>query len=159
MFPTVVKKLYKLTGLQPEKDLMKRFLPYASYLNVDEVNDIDKAWSNVAKNLKMDVQELREKVLPLAAMYSVGEHSRSLLVALTDGGLPSNVGGGYNLRVILRRALGFIDKYGWNIDIPDLCKEHAKYLKPLFPELMKNMGEVGKILDVEKKKLEEKNKQ
>ena len=68
--------------------------------------------------------------------------------------MPSNVGGGYNLRVILRRALSFIDKYKWNIYLPDVCRWHAEYLKPLFPELGENLDEVEKILEVEKSKYE-----
>jgi len=153
-FPTVVKKLYAATSVKVDDYLMKRFLPYSSYLNVDEVDDIDKVWSEVANKIGVDVKELREKILELAALYSVAEHSRALLVALSDGALPSNVGGGYNLRVILRRALSFIDKYKWNIYLPDVCRWHAEYLKPLFPELSENLDEVEKILEVEKSKYE-----
>ncbi|MBI2101045.1 alanine--tRNA ligase [Candidatus Woesearchaeota archaeon] len=153
-FPTVVKKLYEITRVKVDEKLMQKFLPYSSYLNVDEVEDIDKVWHDVAKKTGYDVNELREKILELAALYSVAEHSRALLVALSDGGLPSNVGGGYNLRAILRRALSFIDKHQWKIDLPDVCKWHAEYLKPLFPELSENLDEVTKILEVEKSKYE-----
>ncbi|MBI2652463.1 alanine--tRNA ligase [Candidatus Woesearchaeota archaeon] len=153
-FPTVVKKLYAIAGVKVDEDLMKKFLPYSSYLNVDEVDDIDKVWNDVAEKVEVDVKELREKILELAALYSIAEHSRALLVALSDGALPSNVGGGYNLRVILRRALSFIDKYKWDIYLPDVCRWHADYLKPLFPELSENLDEVEKILDVEKSKYE-----
>jgi alanyl-tRNA synthetase len=155
VFPTVCKKLYSATGIKVDDSLMKRFLPYSSYLNIDEVEDIDKTWVSVADKVGEDVKTLKEKILPLAALYSIGEHSRSLLVALSDGALPSNVGGGYNLRAILRRALSFIDKYSWNIDLADVCKWHAEYLKPLFPELMKHLDEVNEILSVEKDKYEQ----
>ncbi len=153
-FPTVIKKLYSLTGIEVDPYLMQKFLPYASYLNVDEVENIDDVWKDVANKIGYDVNELRKKILELAAMYSVAEHSRALLVALSDGALPSNVGGGYNLRVILRRALSFIDKYKWDIYLPDLCRWHAAYLEPLFPELMGNLDEVEKILEVERQKYE-----
>ncbi|MEK6984408.1 MAG: alanine--tRNA ligase [Nanoarchaeota archaeon] len=153
-FPTVCKNLYSITGIKLDEDLMKRFLPYSSYLNVDEVEDIDKVWDDVARKVGVGVKELREKILELAAIYSIAEHSRALLVALSDGALPSNVGGGYNLRVILRRALSFIDKYKWNVCLPDVCRWHAEYLKPLFPELSENLDEVEKILEVEKSKYE-----
>lgn len=153
-FPSVVKKLYSATGIKVDDYLMQRFLPFSSYLNVDEVEDIDNVWSFVAEKIGVDVKALREKILELAALYSVAEHSRALLVALSDGALPSNVGGGYNLRVILRRALSFIDKYKWNIYLPDVCRWHADYLKPLFPELSENLDEVEKILEVEKSKYE-----
>ncbi len=152
VFPTVCEKLKNATGIKVDKKLMKKFLPYASYLNVDEVEDIDKAWQDVAEKVNLSVEELRKKILPLAALYSIGEHARTLLVALSDGALPSNTGGGYNLRVILRRALSFIDKYGWKLSLFDVCKWHADYLKPIFPELSDNLNEVKEILHVEKEK-------
>ncbi|MBI2660052.1 alanine--tRNA ligase [Candidatus Woesearchaeota archaeon] len=153
-FPTVVSKLKSITGVKTNEHMMQKFLPYSSYLNVDEVEDINKVWDDVADKTGYGVNELREHILEHAALYSVAEHSRALLVALSDGALPSNVGGGYNLRVILRRALSFIDKYKWDIYLPDVCRRHADYLKPLFPELSENLDEVEKILEVEKSKYE-----
>jgi len=154
VFPTVCKKLYSATGVKVDNELMKKFLPYASYLNVDEVENIDKAWQNVSKKVGVTTKEIKDFVLPLSGIYSIGDHTRSLLVALNDGALPSNVGGGYNLRVILRRALGFIDKYGWDIDLIKVAEWHAEYLKKLFPELNENLNEVSEILKVEKIKYE-----
>jgi alanyl-tRNA synthetase len=151
-FPTVTEKLYKITGIKPENELMKKFLPYSSFLNIDEVDDIEKVWKDISKKTGYEEKMLKDYVLRSAALYSVAEHSRALLFALNDGALPSNVGGGYNLRVILRRALGFIDKNKWDISLPELCEWHAEYLKPIFPELMENLEDVKKILEVEKKK-------
>ena len=152
VFPTVMKKLYSSTNIKIDDGLIKKFLPYSSYLNVDEVENINKVWQFVAKKISTDVEELKNKISKLAALYSIAEHSRSLLVAISDGALPSNVGGGYNLRIILRRSLSFIDKYRWDIDLNDICRLHASYLKPIFPELSKNLEEVEKIIDVEKNK-------
>jgi len=154
IFPSIIKKLREITGVQYDEDFMKKFTPLAPYLNIGEVKDVNAAWKFVADSLKMDVKALKDKILPLAALYAVAEHSRALLFAINDGGLPSNVGGMYNLRVILRRALGFIEKYGWRINLPEICRWHADYLEPLFPELQENLDEVGEILEVEKKKYE-----
>ncbi len=156
-FPTVCKKLFSATGIdttKKEKALIQKFLPYSSYLNVDEVDDINKTWNFVAKKVGISPGELRAKIEPLAGVFSIGEHSRALLFALSDGALPSNVGGGYNLRVLLRRALSFIDKYEWNVDLPAVCEWHAAYLKPLFPEVSEHLDNVQRILDVEKNKYE-----
>ncbi|MBS3133135.1 alanine--tRNA ligase [Candidatus Woesearchaeota archaeon] len=154
-FPTVVKKLNGITGIKVDGKLLQKFLPYSSYLNVDEVEDIDKTWGFVSKKIGTSSSELRKQIIPLSELYSIAEHSRSLLVALTDGILPSNVGGGYNLRVILRRALSFIDAYGWKIDLAKLCELHARYLKPQFPELSENLSEVAEVLEAEKRKYNE----
>ena len=151
-FPTVIKKMIERTKVDYDQDFINKYLPYGSYLNIDETEDVAGTWKFVAEKLEMKMDVLRKKLLPLSAMYSVAEHSRSLLVAISDGALPSNVKGGYNLRVILRRALQFIDEYSWKLDLFEVCEWHAEYLKPIFPELSKNLPHVKKILDVEKKK-------
>lgn len=151
-FPQVMKRLRHATGINTDDDLMLRFLPYASYLNVDEIDDPDEAWAHVANQIDVDISELKEKVMPMAALYSIAEHARSLTVAIADGGLPSNVGGLYNLRVIYRRAEQFIRNYEWNIPFSQVCEWHADELRPIFPELIEYAQNIHKIIDVEKTK-------
>ena len=155
VFPSVVEKLLKRTGVEKDDAFLKKFIPHASLLNLDESSNMDESWSVVAGKVGMSVSELKEKLLPLRALFSVAEHSRSLLVAISDGALPSNVKGGYNLRMLLRRALRFIDQYSWNVSLEEVCEWHASYLKSLFPELSENLDHVKKILRVEKQKYEE----
>ena len=150
-FPTVIKKLKGITGVK-EDGILKKFLPYSSFLNIDEIKESEKVWMDISKSMHVDVIKLKKTVLPLAALYSIAEHSRSILIAISDGALPSNTGGGYNLRVILRRMLSFIEEYGWKIEPAKLCELHAAYLKPQFPELRENLQEVIEILGVEKNK-------
>ncbi len=154
VFPKVLKRIKEKTGLTIDQNLQKNLGPYRGMLNIDESPDIEKAWENIAGLVGKDVNELKKEILPSAAIYSIGEHARTLLVAISDGALPSNVGGGYNLRAILRRSLTFIDKYGWNIELPEVCNWHADEMKEQFPELSENLEDVSNILDVEKKKYE-----
>ena len=157
-FPTVCKKLHEITGIKYDKELVAKFLPYASYLNNDETKDVAKAWVQIAKTINIDTENLKKTILPLAALYSIAEHTRTLLIALTDGVLPSNTGGGYNLRVLLRRALSFTDNYKWDVSLSEIASWHASYLKPLFPELAENVDDVLPILENEKKKYKESRK-
>ena len=154
-FPGVINKLIERTGVLYDHETMKRFVPHAGKLNIDEVDDINKAWEEVAGLVGMPKEELRDKIEPLTGIFSIAEHARSLLFALSDGALPSNVGGGYNLRVLVRRALSFIDKFGWDIRLADVCKWHAEELRPIFPELSENLYEVEQILNVEREKFEQ----
>ncbi len=152
IFPYVLSKLREITKINLDFDLYDKFSKYSAYLNIDEVDDMDAAWERVAKDLKTSVKELREKIMPMTAIYSIADHARSLLFAINDGKLPSNVGGGYNLRVIFRRAISFIDKFNWDINIADVCKWHAEELKELFPEVSEHLDEIREILNVEKDK-------
>jgi alanyl-tRNA synthetase len=151
-FPYVLAKLRDSTKIEINLDLYNEFSRYSAYLNIDEVDDMDAAWRKVASELKIELDELHEKVLPMTAVYSIADHARTLLFAINDGKLPSNVGGGYNLRVILRRALNFIDKFKWDIDLSDVCRWHAEELKEIFPEVSERLDDIKKILTVEKEK-------
>jgi len=151
-FPDVISRLRKITKINTDFELYNKFSRYSAYLNIDEVDDMDAAWEKVATELNIDLDELQKKILPMTAVYSIADHSRTLLFAINDGKLPSNVGGGYNLRVIFRRAFSFIDEFGWDIDLADVCEWHAKELIDLFPEVSEHLNEIREILNVEKLK-------
>ena len=153
-FPYVLNKLREKTKIEMDHELYNKFSLYSSSLNADEVEDIDAEWAKIAEKLKLDVEELKQKVMPMAALYSIAEHSRALLVSINDGMLPSNVGGGYNLRVILRRALSFIDQFSLDIDLADVCRWHAEELKDIFPELSSNLDGIAKLLTAEKERFQ-----
>jgi alanyl-tRNA synthetase len=152
IFPYVLSKLREITKIELDLDLYDRFSQYSAYLNADEVDDMDEAWNRVANELNVEPEELKSKIMPMTGLYSIADHSRSLLFAINDGKLPSNVGGGYNLRAIFRRAISFIDLFNWPIDMADVCKWHAHELKGIFPEVSDHLDEIKEILDVEKDK-------
>ncbi len=158
VFPNVMQKMYKRTNVHPNTEFLKKYVPLGSYLNLDEVEDINVAWKEISKKIGLSVDELKKEIETLSALYSVAEHTRSLLFAISDGALPSNVKGGYNLRVILRRALGFINKYGWDLNLGEIAEWHAEQVKGVFPEVQENLEHVKKILDVEKHKYIENHK-
>lgn len=154
-FPPVMERLFQIAGISQngeEKEMMARFLPYSGLLNLEETDDIEGVWKDIAQKIDVDVKELKSAVMASAGLYSVADHTRGLLFALTDGGLPSNSGGGYNLRLIYRRAMEFINRNEWDIDMAEVCKWHAEYLKPQFPEMLDAIPEVRDILENERKK-------
>jgi len=152
IMPKTLYKLKKKIGVEFNYDIFKKFVPYSSLLNIDEVDDINSAWKFVADKVGISVDKLKLNIEPMTAIYSIAEHTRSLLVAISDGGLPSNTGGGYNLRGIIRRALNFIRKNSWNISLSQIVEWHAEELKELYPELLNNLKEVKEILDYETEK-------
>ncbi len=155
-YPDVCDGLFKKSGYRPT-DVFDEFVPHGSIMDVDAGNakQMDKMWENISKKMNTTERELKESVMPMSALYSIADHSQSLLFALGDGVLPSNVGGGYNLRAILRRSLGFIEEYGWDISLSEVCEWHAKEWKKQYPELVESLDEVNTILEHEKKKYKE----
>jgi alanyl-tRNA synthetase len=46
-------------------------------------------------------------------LYIILDHTRTILITVSDGCLPSNVGGGGNVRNILRRVFSIMKRNGW----------------------------------------------
>jgi alanyl-tRNA synthetase len=154
VMPETLEKMKERTGLEVDRDIWEKFLPHSSELNVDEVDDIDEKWREIAEKIDEDVEDLKKEIKPAAGLYSVAEHTRALIFALADGKIPSNTGGGHNLRMIYRRVKDFIEKYDWDLDLKEVARWNAEELEPMFPELLASIEEIEEILDVEAEKYE-----
>jgi len=151
----VIEKMKSKASIEYDKDFFLKYSKLSGLLNIDEVANIEIARAQVTKQLGVTKAELAQKIEPMQAIYAIVDHARALTFALTDGGIPSNLGGGYNLRVILRRALSFIDKYNFPFDLIWVTEKVAKYFKPLHPELIENIGKINEILNIEEKRYEQ----
>ncbi|HLD77818.1 MAG TPA: alanine--tRNA ligase-related protein, partial [archaeon] len=150
VFPAVVQWLRKQTGVKPDA-LFGRYAKLAGGLDFEERNA--KAMrARIAKELGVEAGALQKSVAPMQAIYAIADHVKTLLFAVTDGGIPSNVGGGYNLRVLLRRAFAFSEEHGFKIDLAKVAELHAKELAPLFPELRAGLPTLADVLAVEQER-------
>ena len=152
VFPKTLTAIKTKLGINLDYEFLKKYTPYASFLNLDEVEDINIAWEKVAKAIGETVEKVKQELEISSAIYSIAEHTRTLLVAINDGALPSNVKGGYNLRTILRRSLNFINKYDWDITLAEIAELHTKELQEIYPEIKNNIEHVKKILNIETQK-------
>jgi len=154
IFGPMLDRLKKESGVRPEPKLFMKYSRLAGVLDIDEIKDPTQAREKIAKEIGVSVKELKEQIEPMQAMYAIADHTRTLLFAVTDGGIPSNVGGGYNLRVLLRRVFSFMKEHGFQFDVVGAAEQHAKFLKPMFPELRDGIEPMAKIIDVERQRYE-----
>src|SRR3989344_398967 len=152
VFGDVAKRLMKESKIDYDKEFFAHYSRFAGSLNVDEVADMRLARIWVANQLKTTVEEIEKNVAAIEALYAVADHTKNLAFAIADGGVPGNTGGGYNLRVVLRRSLAFIDKYKWKFGVMDVVDWHIDYLKKMFPNLKARRDEIEKILKIEEQR-------
>ncbi|MCJ7429513.1 MAG: alanine--tRNA ligase-related protein, partial [Candidatus Nanohaloarchaeota archaeon QJJ-5] len=153
--PEVIERLYETTGVTPDKDIWRKFLPYSGLLNMDEVDDIEATWQHIADEIDVDKKRLKQEIEPAAALYSIADHTRTLLIALSDGMLPSNSGERHTLRVITRRCLDFIEQYDWDLDLTEIVGWHAASMNGVYPELEQHLDDVKTILEHEQQKYDQ----
>ncbi|KAF8070257.1 tRNA synthetases class II (A)-domain-containing protein [Lyophyllum atratum] len=82
----------------------------------------------------------------------IADHVRTLTFALSDGGVPNNVGRGYVLRRILRRGARFArKKLGVTIGsfFSSLMPVVVENMGDVFPEITKKLDEIKELLDEE----------
>ncbi|KAI0267165.1 tRNA synthetases class II (A)-domain-containing protein [Gloeopeniophorella convolvens] len=102
--------------------------PYAGKFGDDDIDGIDTAYRVVA------------------------DHVRTLTFAISDGGVPNNVGRGYVLRRILRRGARYArKKLGVSIGsfFSSLVPTLVEQLGHVYPEITKKTAELKEILDEE----------
>jgi alanyl-tRNA synthetase len=153
VFGPVVKWVRKRTGIK-DSELFDRYSVLAGGLDLEQGRDLKKIRQSIARKLGTDTKTLSETVEPMQALYAIIDHVKTLLFATTDGGIPSNVGGGYNLRVLLRRALSFMKEFGFDLELEKVAELHAKHLHPMFPEITKGIDSFSKILTLERDRYE-----
>lgn len=148
-FGNIIKHLSDSVGIKDNSQFLSKYFGILSskYLNFE--HDIKSLQMILSKELDISFEKLRQTIYPHEAIYTIADHTRSLLFAISDGYLPSNVGGGYNLRVILRRVLSIIDRLKWDIKIEDIMDLQIDYLKSMYPELQEHQNDIRTIIGIE----------
>lgn len=124
-------------GLNVDRATWEAFGPYSSQLDVDENPDLPRTWQRIAELVGTDAESIRRAIEPLRDVFIVLDHTRTALMLIRDGALPSNTGGGANLRNIIRRAFAVMQKQGWWAALPldgflELFEHHKRDLEQLY---------------------------
>jgi len=147
-FGPITNHLFEKIGIDSDSEMLRKyFTAIAKNLEIHEdLIDVRKHAVN-ATGLTQD--QINRIITPLEGMYLIADHLRTLIFAITDGALPSNVGGGYNLRMMLRRINATMDKMKLKLDIDELVDMHIDYLRDTYPELDEKRQDVKTILELE----------
>lgn len=148
-FGPVVGKLVAASGTAENSEILSKYFSAVSTRLENIGGDIQALKSIIAKELHVSRDLLVKMTTPYEAIYTIADHTRTLLFAISDGSIPSNVGGGYNLRVILRRVLSILERWNWKLRIEDIADMHVDYLKRMYPELEEHREDVKTILQIE----------
>ncbi|AWB26228.1 alanine--tRNA ligase [Halococcoides cellulosivorans] len=129
-----------------EERIVHRAAALAGEMDIDEAEDIEAARADIAAEIGVDVERLRDLLEPLEAAYAIADHCRTLAYMFGDGIVPSNVGTGYLARMVLRRTVRLADEIDLAADLDDLVAQQARRLGYSDRETIREMvtSEVGK---------------
>lgn len=147
-FGPITQKLFQKIGLDTDSQILTRYFTEIAR-NLEKFPDLSQVRKAAIKASNLSENHLTKMITPLEGLYMIADHLRTLIFAISDGALPSNVGGGYNLRIILRRIMATIDRLGLKLDLDELIDSHIDYLKNTYPELEQYRSEVKTIIGIE----------
>jgi alanyl-tRNA synthetase len=139
IFPNTYEYVTNKLGISMNNEIWKKLGPLSSRLDIDECEDIEEAWKQISGIIGEPVEVIKKAIEPLRDVFIILDHTRSLLMVISDGALPSNVGGGGNLRNILRRTFAIMKKNNWWEKMPfddylKIFEHHKEDLKGLYGE-------------------------
>jgi alanyl-tRNA synthetase len=147
-FGPITQKLFQKSGIDADSKLLTRYFTEIAK-SLEKYQDLSQVRKAAIKASGVSEENLSRIITPLEGIYMIADHLRTLIFAISDGALPSNVGGGYNLRIILRRIMATMDRLGLNLDLDDLIDAHIDYLKKTYHELEQYRAEVKTIVGIE----------
>ena len=147
-FGPITNHLMGKIGIQSDTEMLRNYFT-AIAKNLEKFDDLNEVRKRAVSSAGLTDDQVSRIITPLEGMYLIADHLRTLIFAITDGALPSNVGGGYNLRMMLRRINGTMDRMNLKLDIDELVDMHIYYLKDTYPELDEKRADVKTILALE----------
>jgi len=153
-FGPITKNLIKKVGIDIDSDLLSKYFVEIAK-NQGRFSNLLEVKEHAIKNAGLSHQQVTKIINPLEGIYLIADHLRTLIFAISDGALPSNVGGGYNLRIVLRRIIGTMQRLGLDLDLNEMIDWHIDYLKKTYLELKEKRDDVKTIIEVEAKRYEE----
>ncbi|MDG6229172.1 MAG: alanine--tRNA ligase [Candidatus Thermoplasmatota archaeon] len=122
-----------------------------SWITHGTENIYEAVFPNVLNWIKNHAKDLSDT----QAFYSLADHSKALSFMLGDGVVPSNVKAGYLARLLIRRALRFINILRIDANLEDIVTFQLHELKSEFPSLITQKDTIIDMLKVETRRYQE----
>jgi len=147
-FGPITNNLLQQAGIDTNDELLVTyFTKIAKHL--EQFSDLSEVRKHAIKSAGLSDEQINKIITPLEGIYLIVDHIRTLIFAISDGALPSNVGGGYNLRMMLRRIISTMDRLSLKFDMNEMVDTQIDYLKNTYPELEKTREDIKMVIGIE----------
>ena len=152
-FGPITNNLLQQAGIDTNDELLVTyFTKIAKHL--EQFSDLSEVRKNAIKSAGLSDEQINKIIIPVEGIYLIVDHIRTLIFAISDGALPSNVGGGYNLRMMLRRIISTMDRLSLKFNMNEMVDAQIDYLKNTYPELEKTREDIKTIIGIESDRYE-----
>lgn len=152
-FEPAINFILEKEGIKFDEKFMFDFYSLSGYYDLTEISE-EEFLKKVSEKIGLEKEEIKNKLNLYSSIFRICDFSRALLLAINDGALPSNVGGGYNLRIILRKMLKYYSNLNFSFDVIKIFEIFSKQLEYFDETLKESIDVIQKVIEVEKSKYE-----
>lgn len=153
---TVIDRLIVESGVKKvDERIQSEYSTFAGLYDISTIKDAVEIRKKVADALKIDIDEVSSNVVPYEHIYTVADHTKTVMFALCDSVVPSNVKEGYLMRLLIRKAIRSLQYLNVSLPISEIVQLHINDLSEQFPELRENQQEIVELVEVEERKFQE----
>jgi len=152
VYGTLLDTVFKMSNVEVDRSIIGAFALSAGRFFAEGKPWRSEASSWVAAETGLDVAKVQEMSSKLEAVYALTDHTKAASFLLADGIVPSNIGGGYLARLIIRRAARLARQLGVLDKITEIVEDQVAYWGADFPLLKVMKSEILEGLGVELEK-------
>src|SRR5947209_11104663 len=112
IYGSLLDTLFNLTGVEDNTELSRMLSLAAGANDVTTMAGREASYGWIAEKTGLEISKVREKITSLEAVFALADHTKTASFLLADGVVPSNIGGGYLARLIIRRAARLARQFG-----------------------------------------------
>jgi len=135
--------------LEPRKELLLVALQGMPKLKIGGRQELFKY---VADVLGLNLKEVEEELSRIFDVYAILDHTKTVMLMLTDGVVPSNSGEGYLARLVIRRTLRRLNKLNKEVKLVDLVAKQINFWSDMYPNVHRARDRILEIVELEEEK-------
>jgi len=124
IYGNLVYKFFNKIGVAYiDETLLKVASRFAGKIDPDNPDTIKIHRQMVSKELGIDIKAVEEELDRAAKVFQILDHTKTIMLMLADGLVPSNSGEGYLGRLVIRRALKVLRLLKSDVRLYELVKD------------------------------------
>src|SRR5437867_7850556 len=152
VYGSLLDAVFKMANVEVDRRIIGAFALSAGRFFASGKPWRSEASSWIAAEIGLDVATVQDMSSKLEAVYALTDHTKAASFLLADGIVPSNIGGGYHARLIIRRAARLARQLGVLDRITEIVEDQLAYWGTDFPLLKVMKSEILEGLSVELEK-------
>ena len=156
VYGPLLDKVMREAGVpSPDYKVLSRLGELSGLLSLERESVRLEARRRVAAEMGMELTDLEEVLKPIEKVFTVTDHTKSLIFMLAEGIVPSNMREGYLARLIIRRTYRLLRELSIEDKVLDIVDWQIDFWSKDFPHLRDMRNEIMEMLKVEVDKFKE----